>query len=58
MAETHLGPNVEIHQTHLKWLQVWYRVGGWYPQKVTYISPPSDITGADQIKHTLSRFDQ
>ena len=46
MVETHLGPKKEVHRTHLKEVIV------------TFISPLSDMTGTDQIKHTLSCLDQ
>ena len=42
MAEIHLGLNTEVQIT----------------PNVTHISPPSDMTGTDQIKHTLSCLDQ
>ena len=55
MVETHLGPNTEVHQTHLKEVTgvIYGSEGNTPPPQVTFISPPSDMIGTDQITHTL-----
>ena len=57
MVETHLGPNTEVHQTYLK--EVTGVISGLEGNTpVTFVSHPSDMTGTDQIKHTLSCLNQ